>query len=417
MKFQVRLFLVAIVALSLIPGCKTSQSPHSDRATPRSVVTQTQMPIKTQSNVIVSTPTTNAIPSTITYTPSPQIITQCSIVAPTLTGDFLNDGTLGIKITGIQGVSVLGTQDQSPRLLIKNQSVVFMSPYTGTFAWIDSINDLIIFRKSDGTELHRQWDASYGIPWQWFPDERVMLRNYEDRDFESHRAQDTIHIINIDSGQVIAYHFNFWGDYGYSGSFISSGGRRTVQYDPNLSLVIYAYNDPESSDQGILLWEIETEQLLWKGIQPTDPSLIDSNWQLNGEYVVVNHGNTELFQIMRDGTAAQLTHLSQSGLKGYLVQEPLWSPDRRYIAFIFVEDFLQPLSTRLLYILDTLTGKIIDYCFPGPVGYHKAWSPDSRQIAFIINSERLVILDIGTGQAQSMEGVSELYGWYSGIID
>jgi Tol biopolymer transport system component len=135
---------------------------------------------------------------------------------------------------------------------------------------------------------------------------------------------------------------------------------------------------------------------------------------------VINPGNQDLYRISPQGDLVQLTDFSQKNLEWFSVQEPVWSPDGRYIAFILVDDLYFPLDNRFLYILDTQTGVATDACFPGPVGYGKAWSPDSRQLAFNIiqkGEERLIVFDLASGEYQYLENVEVVFGWSPVMIE
>jgi hypothetical protein len=238
--------LPTVVSTATSVGNEVNTSTHlpleitpSAAATPTPPAEQPEMPVVT----VTVTPT-----QTLLAPFSLQV--NCAVDSGSLTGSFLSEGALVFYRIDARGISVLNAQQPLPLLLVPKRSFASVSPYSGTIAWLDS--GRVRFKHSSGQETEAPWDGQT-IPWQWLPDDRVIMRNTDDRDFDTHSAQDTFYVISARTGETEMFHYEFWGNFGYSHSYISTGGRGSLMYNPDLSLALYSYVDPESRDEGFLL--------------------------------------------------------------------------------------------------------------------------------------------------------------------
>jgi dipeptidyl aminopeptidase/acylaminoacyl peptidase len=167
------------------------------------------------------------------------------------------------------------------------------------------------------------------------------------------------------------------------------------------------------------LWDVLGQKDIWKGenIGWTDDGTTKPGWKYDGSEAVIQGllltGNTtpELISLTPAGQTKELTNLGKEVNDLYLLYTPKWSPDGRYIAFSYMADIMYPLDSTYLYVLNTQTGQVTNYCISPVSDFY--WSPDSSQIAIERGEQNLIILDIESGKAQIIDGVSEIYGWVS----
>jgi Tol biopolymer transport system component len=90
----------------------------------------------------------------------------------------------------------------------------------------------------------------------------------------------------------------------------------------------------------------------------------------------------ELWLLNSDGTGEKLLARGQ-------VNEPSWSPDGRYVAFVQADDLDRYFSDwrgpgTNIYVADTITGQITRLSsFKGCNNHSPTWSPNGKYVAFV----------------------------------
>lgn len=155
-------------------------------------------------------------------------------------------------------------------------------------------------------------------------------------------------------------------------------------FDSSLNTILYIDND-----SSLIFWDIENEQILAKLETPIAyMSFEQPKWSPDESQIVfpfidqnaTDRYQDELYSLSRDGSLIQLTHLNDF-FSDAIIRHFNWSPDGRYIAFIFTID--NNMRKGRLGVYDFATGHVIDYCnLPGPTGAFSVpiWSPDSASI-------------------------------------
>jgi hypothetical protein len=213
-----------------------------------------------------------------------------------------------------------------------------------------------------------------------------------------------------------------------------------VIYDPQLKLAIYPrflQNDKEKFTYAI--WDLSQHKLV-KSLDDIFSYYSILNdlfpmplWSPDGKYFVMkgailkqDHAEYELFRVSRDGQTEQLTHLNSVAY----IQESYpwgssisWSPDGRYLGLYLGKRSGFEEQARVA-LLDTLTNKVIDYCFPltyGGKGYGSVipdapiWSPDGKQFLVVDwyekDHQHVILVDIVQGVAAIIAEDMQPVGW------
>lgn len=180
--------------------------------------------------------------------------------------------------------------------------------------------------------------------------------------------------------------------------------------DPLLELVIYpceACNDVE-----YIVKYLQTGETAW--VIDLDPSLpydyrSYAYWSPDGEFVTVIGGEflNQLLFFNREGEKQYeitLPLLDEPG--GIMVPNRAWSPDSKYLAFLYVTGSAGQYEDTLAYV-DMQNGQVIDLCINARTGT-PIWSPDSSKIAFSqqiqsLEDPRLIsIVDIASGDVTQL---------------
>ena len=112
---------------------------------------------------------------------------------------------------------------------------------------------------------------------------------------------------------------------------------------------------------------------------------------------------------VEDGTIIQLT----DSYTPTAYSEPVWSPDRHYIAYMAHHDN----GGQQLYVINVATREEIRVSDGSGVNYTAAWSPDCRFLSYIKGTsqwedERLYLLEIETGVLSASEVFDSSLGNY-----
>jgi dipeptidyl aminopeptidase/acylaminoacyl peptidase len=264
---------------------------------------------------------------------------------------------------------------------------------------------------------------------QWLADDRIILSGDLNIYGEEYPTIDEFYVFTPATGAMEHYIIDFFEHFATPPSYPIS--RKQPLYDPYFKYALYRWeelvleNNIIVSDQdGLLLWDIHSGKEVWRAAGWGWPDVrAGASWKYDGSQVAyvapdpAHDFSLELFSVSTSGLVSQLTNLGGTNIEYYEIFDLLWSPNGRYIAFLFNKDVIEPLYSRYLYILDLDTGVVTDYCI-SPV-WDMFWSPDSTQIAFLRNilggpddPPQLLVLDLEEQIAQDMEIETRgLYGW------
>jgi hypothetical protein len=190
-----------------------------------------------------------------------------------------------------------------------------------------------------------------------------------------------------------------WGIYSYNKNV----------YNPSLTRILY----PSSGNDGpkVILRDIIEKKDL--AVFPTNATWgVSPSWSHNGEELAIgintnenarNDGKEEfeLFVINNNGDIIYKTNL-QKGTEGINISYLNWSPNDKYIAFLYStsENGFEQLKLSTLYLESQKTNT---YCISPTAGYEPKWSLDSKYI--LIGKENVksgeidsYIIDVSTGQ-------------------
>ena len=225
----------------------------------------------------------------------------------------------------------------------------------------------------------------------------------------------------------------------YPEMYYSEPGR-IIEYNPRSDSVVYLQGGVSGSFY-YTLWDIQSKTAIAQ-LEPVGDMHAFPHWSSDGSQFAMalslfsNMGDFpsyEIFRVLRDGSVAQLTHLSDYYPWVYIA-DLSWSPDNRYIAFWYsswsddVEPYYDTVGDRYLGLLDVQTGSITSYCIGGELnaalgsGIYSAplWSPDGRQIVFrsqigdhYVLDSQMILLDIRENRAFLIAKASEPVGWFN----
>lgn len=421
-KISVSFFLLFILTACNIQETPTLISPTITPAFQKPESSPTSSATPAGITIVPSTPSPE---STSTITPSPvaalisNLVETCIITA---TAPLSYPGNLLVrKEDDLNTILMLNSSSMIPTTFFTGdfyRGIVSVSPFTGMMAW-ETDDGQWVFLSADGKEYRYLNLHPYYYITQWFPDNKVRLTTIVTSS-NYYPARDDFYILDPETGDEEYYEISMV-DY-LTDSFDTLNRLYPPKYDPFLKIVGYVAHDLPKTRESIIFWDIENSREIWRmdgiGWNGYETPI---SWQLDGSHAATlisvdeDHYPAEIVEVSRDGQAKILTTLSQI-YNSYQIIDLKWSPDERYLALILNKDILDPLGSNYLYILDTETGIIKNYCIT-PV-YNLTWSPDSNFIAvirfeqsFTMRKLDLIIVDVRTGQANICNDFSSILRW------
>jgi hypothetical protein len=381
---------------------------------------------------------TPASPPTLPFNPGVQ---NCLEIEPQGSSPVVSSGSLLFysydtdRIMSLNSTSALPQVFPNPlpdyiQAYYYSWQQLLISPYSGLIAWVQDDDTLHVYNPEDQSEREFSFAPEWGNLQAWLPDNRLAFTGpYVDPDYEA-IASGNFYIFSMETGTADYYSLEFSGHFTLPSYTMSGGGERTLRYDPWLKRSAYAWEDPDSHDEGFLIWDNDEQKVLWqRGGWGRDSEFSFPAWQQDGSHLALpmpvegEGGLLDLFSISADGSEInRLTYFSDMLSTWYRFHLAFWSPDEKYIAMIFSPDFsIDSRLTQSLFILDTQSGVVTDYCLPRQVNAI-AWSPDSTQVAVKYeeregeyNVQKIILLDLSHPAAYYLgDGVIE--GWDSFLV-
>jgi len=196
-------------------------------------------------------------------------------------------------------------------------------------------------------------------------------------------------------------------------------------YDPTLKYAAYLGKD------GLTLRDLENAHTIASVLLDIYSRPF---WSPDGERFAVadsldySKSAYEIYVMSLNGKVLQLSNLSAYHLSNY-ISGLTWSPDGRYLAFwlsswdeeveyYFYNTLINPPAS--LAVLDTASGKIINYCIQGDSREFVTplWSPDGLQIVILedqdtdsVDYDRVILIDLELGLAAQIAENMIPVGW------
>jgi Tol biopolymer transport system component len=175
----------------------------------------------------------------------------------------------------------------------------------------------------------------------------------------------------------------------------------------------------KSTDIELVLFNLETQKILWK-LNRSSPGLNSAPiWNLTGDqaFVVVandpedNYKRLQIISVSRDGDSHTLVDIPDKIT--YEDSNPSLSPDGRYIAFHGMSLYLFDIQKRVLF--DLCIKPNSSYPDMGNIG----WSPDGTQFYFQPYQSAGLVFDLGKYSMISLDGYSQtvIAGWMIDVAE
>lgn len=352
--------------------------------------------------------------NTLTTSPTPEILSDCPIVRQ---GTELNlpAGEVIIFDDWSKLYSVSSSDKQPQPFLDSLPPSTYPDSVSPDHKWLSIDNakydkkgnylgtDLVIASGDGRTIKTMPWDEKWISPsFGWFDKDRLLMIPLAEAEFG------TVILFNPFTGEQQEIRNSFPGLLNTQLYRSHSWNSARVIYDPTLSRAIYLSSDPEI---GIVLWDLETQQELWRFTEPL-MMVRPPVWLPDGKsfiFVAPVDSDKEYFElriVSRDGQMSQLIDLAFFGeTSGHLKL----SSDGRYLAF---GDGLSYSQQRLI-LVDLTTRRIIDYCITDDPGiYLPIWSPDGKQfLLFHSNPTYNLLVDVASGTLTQFDISFAPVGW------
>jgi WD40 repeat protein len=204
-----------------------------------------------------------------------------------------------------------------------------------------------------------------------------------------------------------------------------------VEFDPTLNYMVYPSDRNINSvdKSGVSLWDSSSQQEI---AFLANSELARPAWSPDGKSLALgkslyplgsDFNDHEIYSIDLRGKIEQLTHLKDY-FKEVRINNLIWSPDGRYIAFELSgtpfqipDDYFEGYQYResRLAILDTQSNRVVDLCIP--MIYRPIWSPNGEFLMIRNLNEdyqgEVYIINIKSGEAKklNLEENTDPEGW------
>jgi Tol biopolymer transport system component len=349
---------------------------------------------------------------TVPSLPLHTFLRKCVEVQDQLPSDFLSSGVIFFEEEKYPESVYYLLDGQTGKLQtlpnIPKGGSYGVSPDGKSLVYGDSANDrLLVIGSSGEIRASQPWNDSWNGVQSWLDSERLVMVRKE-------KTPIGVDILNVFTGEIQILDPELSDIYIFS---IESPGRISwyiwkLVYSPDLTRLVYL-RQTEEGGMSMVMVDQETNKTIWVYPSPHGSYGNMPVWSPDGERLLfVSYGIEppfELYTVDRNGKAIQWIDLDQPI---NLQVEWIWSPDNRYIAFL----------GDSLYILDTETYQLMDYCIEyitglddqiGGIFPRLFWSPDSKQIIFQRLDAPALVVDLASGIAAPLVDTTDIrpIGW------
>lgn len=406
-----------------LPASKTSVPASTPSVTPSKTYTPTILPLRTP-NIL----------------PNARLEVQCLDILPTLPPNLKSEGILVLKAEFSTDTFLMDlATGQTNKLSQAGEYFpdLFVSPNHEWMAYIDwknPISDNIWYVTNGGGQVYTIVPDSY--LWYligWLNNQQLVVRlstylpTFEPSSMLSLDMTEvpTLLILNPFTGkrQILEPDFPDLAPWG--GEIPWWEGWSGLVYDPTLRYAAY------SGEDGLTLRDLESSHTI---VSLLFDIYSQPYWSPGGDRFAVadsfyyDKSEYEIFTMDLNGEVLQLSNLAAYHTSNY-ISGLSWSPAGRNLAFwlsawdeevgyIFYNEMINPPAA--LAVLDTTSGKIIDYCIQGDTLEFRTpiWSPDGSQIVIVVDpstdsvdDDRVILIDLELGLAAQIAENLIPVGW------
>lgn len=331
--------------------------------------------------------------------------------------NILNSGSILFYWPKTDSIMSFSANALDPKTVLPGLPYFSVSPYSSTYLWVTT-SGIYNVKTSDGKYYQTKYNPDWGFDRQWLLGDKLIIGHNPSEFYPDRKAKDDIYVLTLNTGEYVHYKFDL-PEY-----FANGPGNGEVQspvYDPTGSLVAYGWDNPNTSESGMLIWDVINEKEIWKRSGWGWLTLANPiSWQYDGSHVFIvapplgKESPPEIFSIDKAGKETQLSNLGEVFTSTYLIHDIVISPDGNKIALSIDTKVPSPYNLYSLYVFDIQTGEVLDYCTS--VFQTLVWSPLSDQLAFITEpvwgESQLMVLDIESGKKMAIDDRTRgLYGW------
>ncbi len=426
-------FLSTCLTLGLLWGCAPSSPPPPAATATPAPLTSTPTPSATLTDVPVSPTTAPTFTPPPTSTRAPTPTPACPLAQIQAPDDFPSGiiifrDSKGIMLDTSQRLYSLTAPDLSLQPISEDlsQGILVVYQVSPDGKWVAILHekldgqrvlghDLILLSSNPRERIIIPWNEgswSYHIQ-GWLSDSQWLFINprYTSEDEKPFPVDDEVILFNpftqerkLLSLPASMYpegtiRFDFAEGWGYHGT--------SVVYDPFLSRVAYL-----EDEETMVLWDLHNEQELWRFVDKR--TRMRNNypiWSPDGSWLALIDGfrseDDWVFRILlvhRDGEIVKASEIFPH-LNGFVPSFSQWSPDGRYLSFLWV-----PSPEGSFYhtiLLEATSLEVIDYhdCFDETFDFPE-WSPNGQQFALWSEEEQsLVIVDVANNTFFYLENI------------
>jgi hypothetical protein len=459
----IRKFILLELALTIIfQGCVRipelpDKTPTSATTLSDGVSTEAITPTKLSTFTTIGTLTATSTPtrtSTVTLVPTQTIPQFClSELSAVPEEDKVNQGKimlLGVDISHSGQIVYKGlyfyyfSSRQSTLISSEGYPNVAISPDGKKYAVASNDNPVVTIYSNNSVLLGMVEPGQYPYTLDHWPDNRNLLlvisisQPVDGTSFMKYPNDEVM--VDIATGEKTTLASNY-PDLDQGQSRMTWEGISTTKYDPTLTLVVYPASVGSNSQgeiQGYVLYDrINKVRIAQKAVGQFSTTPV---WSPDGSKFVINDtfGDGEFYVVTRDGVISKVSHLNGdmnmiNNLQGNIrsSERYSWSPDGRYLAF-WLETIGPARVEATFAVLDTYTGKTIDYCLSaghtisdygaGQLSalYKPYWSSDGKSILTIANRQDngnfdTVLIDLEGGYAAKIAENLAPKGWLDNV--
>jgi hypothetical protein len=340
---------------------------------------------------------------------------RCATVQSSLPSGFLAAGMIFLVKDAYPKSTIYRLDAQNPVLQtlpsLPGGGDFKVSPDWNHLAYGTSDTRLLVLAPTGEIQASQPWNDRWNDIQAWLDPQRLIM---------IHKDKDPIAVnaFNPFTGAIETLNPGLDDIYGFS---IETPGPHSwfiwkLVYDSSLTRLVYLRDYRDLNEMSMVMIDLDTRQILWEYKSPQGAYFFIPNWSPDGRQLAfVSAGYSsplELFTVNLEGHEIHWIDMPEDlGISSQLY----WSPNGQYIAFN---------GSKSLYVLDTETHQVIDYCIPWTTGLDKSldgpypnifWSPDSRQLIYQRFDAPALVVDLASGVAAPIVENTSIrpIGWLS----